>query len=146
MTKYSVSLALDVSINGWTCGKHKRHGCRKRLAGDFEGGSTLEQEHESKCAKVHVIVASLSPMIDNSSGSVRYFDGQLTDGKTYCRVVGSALVLSIAHQCGSERGLSSQTATKHAIGTCSANLPPDSSQPSPRGSFWPCCCTSIAQV
>ena len=37
-------------------------------------------EHESKCAKVHVIVASLSPMIDNSSGSVRYFDGQLTDG------------------------------------------------------------------
>ena len=79
MTKYSASLALDVSINGWTCGKHERHGCRKRLAGDFKGSSTLEQEHESKCAKVHVIVASLSPMIDNSSGSVRYFGGQLTD-------------------------------------------------------------------
>ena len=77
MTKYSASLALDVSINGWTCGKHERHGCRKWLAGDFEGSNTLEHEHE--CAKVHVIVASLSPMIDNSSGSVRYFGGQLTD-------------------------------------------------------------------
>ena len=35
-------------------GKHKRHGCRKQLEGDFEGGSTLEHEHESKSAKVHV--------------------------------------------------------------------------------------------
>ena len=43
--------------------------------GDFEGSNTLEHEHESKCAKVHIIVASLSPMIDNSSGSFRYFDG-----------------------------------------------------------------------
>ena len=50
-------------------------GCRKRLVGDFEGGSTLE--HKSKCAKVHGIIASLLLMKDYSSGSVRYFDGQL---------------------------------------------------------------------
>ena len=46
----------------------------QRLAGDFEGGSTLEQE--CKCAKVHEIVASLSPMKDNSFRSVRCFTGQ----------------------------------------------------------------------
>lgn len=37
---------------------------------------------------VHRIVASLSPMKDSTSGSIRYFDGELTDGKTSCRVVG----------------------------------------------------------
>ena len=72
-------------------------GCRKRLAGNSEGSSTLE--HESKCVKVHKIVASLLPMKDNSSRSVRYFDGHLTDEKTSCRVVGFPFVLSIAHQC-----------------------------------------------
>ena len=37
-------------------------GCRMRLAGNFEGSCTFE--HESKCAKVHGIVASLTPMKD----------------------------------------------------------------------------------
>ena len=81
----------------------------QHLAGSFEGGSTLKQE--CKCAKVHEIVASLSPIKDNSFGSVRCFTGQLTDGKTSCKVVDFAFVLRIAHQCGNERcQISSQMA------------------------------------
>ena len=83
-------------------------GCWMHLAGDFEGNSTLE--HESKCAKVHRIVASLVSIKGNSFKSVRYFNGQLTDEKTSCRIVGFAFVHSIVHQCGSERCLSSQRA------------------------------------
>ena len=41
--------------------------------------SVSSLEHESKCMKVHGISASLSPMKDSCSGSVRYFDGVLTD-------------------------------------------------------------------
>ena len=80
--------------------------CKKYSAGLFEGGITLK--HEFKCAKVPGIVAYLSPRKDNSSGSGRYFDGQLTDRKTSCRVVGFAFALSIVHQCCSEKCLSSQ--------------------------------------
>ena len=64
-------------------------GCRMGLTGDFEGCSTLE--HKCNCAEMHGIVASLSPMKDTSSVSVRYFDGELKDGKTSCRVVASPL-------------------------------------------------------
>lgn len=53
---------------------------------NFDGVSALE--HKSKCVKVHGIMASLSPMKESSSGSARYFDGKLNDGKTSCRVVG----------------------------------------------------------
>ena len=81
---------------------------QEHLLGNFEGGSTLE--HESKCAKVHGIIASLSPTKVNSSRSVRYFNGQLMDRKMFCRVVGFAFILSIALQCGSESCLSSQMA------------------------------------
>ena len=81
-------------------------GCRKRLAGDCEGSSTLE--HESKCAKVHRIVASLSPMKTFHPGVSGISMGwQLMDGKTLRRVVGFTFVLSIAHQCGRESCLSS---------------------------------------
>ena len=83
-------------------------GCRTRLAGNFEGCSILE--HNCNCAEMHGIIASLLPMKDSSSWSVRYFGGQLKDGKTSCRVVGFAFVLSVAYQCGSERYLSSQMA------------------------------------
>ena len=49
--------------------------CRKHLCHNFEGVSS--REHVFKCAKVHRIIVSLSPIKDNSSGSVRYF-GELT--------------------------------------------------------------------
>ena len=45
-------------------------GYMKRLAVDFEEVSTLQ--HESKYGKVHGIIASLSPMKGNSSGSVSF--------------------------------------------------------------------------
>ena len=83
--------------------------CRTRLTGNFEGGSTLE--HESKCAMVQGIVASLSPMKDNLSGSVRYFDGHATY-EWEDVLQGSRFCLCSQHgvQCGSERCLSSEMA------------------------------------
>ena len=50
-------MALGVN-SGWTFGKRERHGWVQEVFGsDFEGCNTLE--HESKCAKVHGIVASV---------------------------------------------------------------------------------------
>ena len=42
---------------------------------EFERVSAIE--HESKCAKVHGVVSSLSPMKESSTGSARYFAGAL---------------------------------------------------------------------
>ena len=59
---------------------------RKHLYDNLDGVSTLQ--HKSKYAKVHGIVASLSRIKESTSGSTIYFNGELTDGKTSCRVVG----------------------------------------------------------
>lgn len=42
----------------------------------------------SKCAKIHGVVTSVSPMKLSVSGKSRYFDGELSDGKRKVRVVG----------------------------------------------------------
>lgn len=44
--------------------------------------------HVSKCARVHGVVTSVSPMKLSESGKSRYFDGELSDGKRKVRVVG----------------------------------------------------------
>ena len=54
-------------------------GCRKRLCDDFKAVSRFK--HQSKCAKVHRIVVSLSPMKDSSSGSVRILMASLLAGR-----------------------------------------------------------------
>ena len=58
------------------------------------GKRLLDEFHEvihinpSKNAKLHGMISSVSPMRRNSSGSTKYFDGALTDGKTKIRFVG----------------------------------------------------------
>ena len=42
----------------------------------------------SKCAKVHGLVTFQSPMKSNTAGTTKYFQGQLSDEKRGCRVVG----------------------------------------------------------
>ena len=42
----------------------------------------------SKVAKVHGMLTALSAMKSSSSGSGKYFDGQLTDGEKLSRFVG----------------------------------------------------------
>ena len=37
--------------------------------------------HVSKCARIHGVVTSVSPMKLSASGKSRYFDGELSDGK-----------------------------------------------------------------
>ena len=61
-------------------------GSSKRSYDEFKYVS--EVDHEAKHAKVHGIVASLSPMKESTSGCSNFFDGQLTDGKTNLRLVG----------------------------------------------------------
>ena len=61
-------------------------GGRKRAYDEFADVTAVD--HETKCAKIHGVVASLSPMKASSSGRSNYFDGQLSDGKTKLRLVG----------------------------------------------------------
>lgn len=45
---------------------------RKRLFEEDEFENVSEM-HQSKCAKVHAFIASLSPMKTNESGTTKYF-------------------------------------------------------------------------
>lgn len=44
--------------------------------------------HESKSAKVHGVMTSLSPIKASTSGKTKYFHGELTDGQNRVRFVG----------------------------------------------------------
>ena len=57
---------------------------RKRAYDEFD----VSDMQVSKSAKVHGLVASLSPMKSNVSGTTKYFEGRLTDKKGSRRVVG----------------------------------------------------------
>ena len=69
-----------------SCQYRRMAGSSKRSYDEFKDVS--EVDHEAKHAKVHGIVASLSPMKESTSGLSNFFDGQLTDGKTNLRLVG----------------------------------------------------------
>lgn len=45
--------------------------------------------HVSKCARIHGVVTSVSPMKLSASGKSRYFDGELSDGKEKYKLLGS---------------------------------------------------------
>ena len=77
-------------VGGYLASVSDMAGCRKRLAGGCEGGSP--HEHEFKCVMVHITAVSLSPMKDNSSGSVRYFDSHQTERKASCSVMGFTIL------------------------------------------------------
>ena len=62
-------------------------GTKKRLFEDDEFENVSEMR-VTKCAKVHGILSSLSPMKSNAKGTTKYFHGELTDGKKKLRVVG----------------------------------------------------------
>ena len=47
-----------------------------------------EVKREYKATRVHGMISSLSPMKTNQSGSVKYFSGNITDGKSDMRFVG----------------------------------------------------------
>ena len=57
---------------------------KKRALDEFE----VSEMQVSKCAKVHGLVTCLSPMKSNTAGTTKYFQGQLSDEKRSCRVVG----------------------------------------------------------
>lgn len=57
---------------------------RKRLLDEFDEVIGI---NPSKNAKLHGVISSVSPMKSNSSGSTKYFDGALTDGKKNIRFV-----------------------------------------------------------
>ena len=59
---------------------------KKRLLDEFEQVSEID--HMSKRAKIHGVVQSLSPMQASSSGSTKFFSGEITDGKSNLRLVG----------------------------------------------------------
>ena len=48
-------------------------GSRKRLYEEFEGISDID--HKVKCMKIHKVLASLSSMKSNTSGTMNFFDG-----------------------------------------------------------------------
>lgn len=58
---------------------------KKRLIDEFDA---ITHANPSKCAKVQGVVSSISPMKPSSSGTSRYFDGELSDGQTTLRLVG----------------------------------------------------------
>ena len=47
-----------------------------------------EVQHPSKCAKIDGILSSLSPMKTSTTGTTKYFDGEITNGKKRLRLVG----------------------------------------------------------
>ena len=58
---------------------------RKRLVEEFD---EVTHANPSKCAKLHGVLSSISPMKTSTSGATKYFDGELTDGQTSLRIVG----------------------------------------------------------
>ena len=56
----------------------------RRLQDEF----AVSEAKVSKSARVHGVVTSLSPLKNNASGTTKYFQGQMSDEKGDCRLVG----------------------------------------------------------
>ena len=58
---------------------------QKRPLEEFEGVSEIQT---CKSAKVQGVVTSLSPIKNNNAGTTKYFEGEISDGKSCRRLVG----------------------------------------------------------
>jgi len=55
---------------------------------DLDKFECLSEVHACKSAKAHGVLTSLSPMKSNRAGTMKYFDGHLTNRKKPMLIVG----------------------------------------------------------